>query len=258
VALGVERIGSVNPEQFKAFQEWRAAAQGSHACHTREGRRGCGPGAAGPRPRVRGIGVKRGLDDGPREEFGSGPSVGVPMAPAKRRAPAAASQNVRVREGTGEGLTGWVEACDRLFEEPHVRRDTENLAAQARGESDGSMCAETHGRAERASYRSGAGACAARLGNDGQNGLGLGMTEGGRVARVGAVEVDVGVLLELVFRARIELKDVVAMTSAQLTSGFLPTGILPTAGSASGVAVSDAPLATVMSAQALDREVPLT
>lgn len=67
-----------------------------------------------------------------------------------------------------------------------------------------------------------------------------------------------GVLLELAFRAGIELEDVVAMTSAQLTSGFLPIGILPTAGSALGVAVSDAPLATVMSARALDREVPLT
>lgn len=46
------------------------------------------------------------------------------------------------------------------------------------------------------------------------------------------------------------------MTRAQLTLRFLPTGILPTAGSASRVAVLDAPPTTVMGAQALDMEVP--
>lgn len=82
------------------------------------------------------------------------------------------------------------------------------------------------------------------------------MKEGGRDPPIGAVEVDVGLLLELASRAGIGLGDVVAMTSAQLTPGFLHTGILSTAGSASRVAVPDAPPATATSGQAPDRDVP--
>lgn len=71
----------------------------------------------------------------------------------------------------------------------------------------------------------------------------------------GAVEVDVGVLLELASRAGIQLEVMLAMTRAQLTSGLLPTGILPTAGPASRVAVPNAPPTTAMCAQALGVEV---
>jgi hypothetical protein len=73
-----------------------------------------------------------------------------------------------------------------------------------------------------------------------------------------AVKVDVGVLLEFASRAGIELEDVVAMTSVQLTPRFLPTGIMPTARSASEVAVPDEPLATMKSAQALYGKAPST
>jgi hypothetical protein len=138
-----------------------------------------------------------------------------------------------------------------------MRRGTGDVVAQARGESTGGTFVETHGQTGRKPYQSGAGTGDARLGWDGRVGLGSEMREEDGDAFNGAVEVDVGVLLELASRAGIQLEDVVAMTRAQLTLGLLPTGILPTAGSASGVAVPDAPPTTVMGAQALDMEVPL-
>jgi hypothetical protein len=82
------------------------------------------------------------------------------------------------------------------------------------------------------------------------------MREEDVVALNGAVEVDVGVLLEPVAsRAGIQLEVMLAMTMAQLTSGLLPTGILPTASPASRVAVPNAPPTRAMCAQALGVEV---
>jgi hypothetical protein len=204
--------------------------------------------------RAGGIGVKRGFDDGQRRGLGDGPSVGFSMAPAKRRAPAEASQEMKGQVGTGEGPAGWVGAHDRLLEGLCIQRGTGDLAVQARGESSNGVFVETHGQTGQEPYRSGVGACDAS-GWDGRIGLGSGMREEDKDAVNGAVEVDVGILLELASRAGIQLEDVVAMTRAQLTLGFLPTGILPTAGSASRVAILDAPPTTVMGAQALDVEV---
>jgi hypothetical protein len=52
------------------------------------------------------------------------------------------------------------------------------------------------------------------LAGDGQNGLVSGMTKGGRDSLIGAVEVDVKLLLELASKAGIGLGDVVAMTTS--------------------------------------------
>jgi hypothetical protein len=70
----------------------------------------------------------------------------------------------------------------------------------------------------------------------------------------GAVEVGVGVLLELASRAGVQLEDIVAMTRAQLMSGLLPAGISPSAGPATGVAIPDLPSTTAVCAPALGME----
>jgi hypothetical protein len=171
--------------------------------------------------RVGGIGVKRGFDDGQRGGLGDGPSARSPMAPAKRRAPAEASQEMKGQVGNGEGPASCVGAHDRLPGGLRIRRGTGALAVQARGESSGGVFVETHGQTGQEPYRSGTGACDAQLSWDGQIGLGSRMREEDKDAGNGAVEVGVGVMLELASRAGVQLEDVVAMTRAQLTLGSL-------------------------------------
>jgi hypothetical protein len=172
-------------------------ALGAKALPTWVGSKGCGPAAMGSRAGAGRVGVKRGFDDGQRGGLGDGPSAGFPMASAKRRAPAEAPQEMKGQVDTGKGPTGWVGAHDGLFGELCMHRGTGDLAAQARGESSGGICVETHGQTGREPYWSEAAACDARLGWDGQVGLGSRMREEYRDAFNGAVEVDVGVLLEL-------------------------------------------------------------
>jgi hypothetical protein len=224
----------VDAEEFRAFQEWRASVQESETEDERGrgryvlgpqappigvGSKGCGPPAVGPRARAGGIGVKRGFDDGQRGGLGDGPSAGFPMAPAKRRAPAEASQEMKGQVGTREGPAGRLGANGRPPGGFCMRRGTGDLAVQARGESSGSVFVKTHGQTGQQHYQPGAGACDARLGWDGQIRLGSGIREEGKDAFNGVVEVDVGVLLELASRAGVQLEDVEAMTRAQLTLG---------------------------------------
>jgi hypothetical protein len=280
VAPGVEGVRSVDAEEFRAFQEWRAAVQGpgtkgerGHESHalggkalpTWVGSKGCGPAAMGSRAGAGRVGVKRGFDDGQRGGLGDGPSAGFPVAPAKRRAPAEAPREVKGQVGAGEGPASWVgptTGCPGDFacavtwgtwlRKPEVSPVAASLWRHiARLDKSPTGQRQRHVTPGLAGMGKLAVLIPARL-----VGLGSGMREEGRDAFNGAVEVHVGVLLELASRAGIQLEDVVAMTGAQLTLGLLPTGILPTAGSASRVAVPDAPPTTVMGAQALDMEVP--
>jgi hypothetical protein len=78
--------------------------------------------------------------------------------------------------------------------------------------------------------------------------------EDSKDAFVGAIQVDMGVLLGLASRAGVQLEDVVDMTRAQLTTGLSPAGTVPTADSAQGVAISQLPPTTAMGAQARGTE----
>jgi hypothetical protein len=130
-----------------------------------------------------------------------------------------------------------------------ARRGTMDLAGQADSESSGGIFVETHGQTGQRPQGLEAGGCEAPPYRE-QAGSGPGMREGSRTACDGAVKVDIGVLLELAYRAGVQLEDVVAMTGAQLTSGLLPAGILPSVGPAPGVAILDSPSTTAVSAQA--------
>jgi hypothetical protein len=122
---------------------------------------------------------------------------------------------MRGQVGDGERPASWVGAYDRLPEGLRTRRGMEDLAVKAKGESSSGVFVETHGQTRHEPYWSETGACDVRLNWTGQVGLGSRMREEDEDAVNEAVEVDVGVLLELASRAG----DVVAMTGAQLTLG---------------------------------------
>lgn len=153
----------------------------------------------------------------------------------------------RVRRAAGAGSDVVSEANAGPHGGSHVRRGIVDLAGQANGESSGSGCGNAHVQSRQGPHQAGKGASDAPTWSDQQAGSETGVWEHSQ-GTAGAVQIDIEVLLKLASRAGVQLKDMVAMTRAPLTSGLSSAGTLPIAGPDQRVAVSQLPPTTVMCA----------
>jgi hypothetical protein len=253
-ARGVE---AVDPEEFRAFQEWRAAVQEAEGAEKWE-QGGCALGAIALPTQAAALGVqvqkaKEGMDaQRGRGRMREGGPLESPLVTRPRtKCPPGLCWDEEGQGAAGPGLAGWEGRCCRSLEGCLTCRATATLAGPANSEpSDGTSvetCGHT-GQGPQGSQRRADGAppCQDSRARSGQE-TGAGFGDG-------AVEIDVGLLLTLASKAWLQLRDVVAMTGCQLTSELLPTGILPAAGPASGVVVSQSNPTTTMCAKALSAE----
>jgi hypothetical protein len=264
-------LEAVNAEEFQAFREWRAAIQaaegadewkdggcalGAIALPTLVGGKGFQLAAMGTRTEAREGEVKRGSQWGLRRGLESRSSADPRVVSTRRGCLAGVSREERGQVTAEAGPTSWQGGCRESPEGFCTRPGATALAGPADAKSSGGIFVGARGQTGQRPQSPEARMCVAPPRQDQQAGFGPVMKKGSGDAFDGAVEVNIGVLLELASGAGIHLEDVVAMTRAQLTPGLLPTGTLPTAGPASGVAVPDAPPTTVVNDQAQEVEVP--